>query len=81
MGIILSCCKSADEDLLTPDAETRRKLQAEAAEKRSRQAENRGIKDPAKVQRLQKKAEELERREQEAMRSGNTNAPLRWQMN
>ncbi|KAK9496467.1 hypothetical protein O3M35_013231 [Rhynocoris fuscipes] len=78
MGIFISCCKGSEaEDLLTPDPETRRRLQAEAAERRVREIENKGIKDPAKVQRLQRKAEELERREQEAMRSGNTEPTLK----
>ena len=48
----------------------RRKLQEQAAEKRRLENENRGIKDPDKVRRNQLKAEELERRENEAARMG-----------
>lgn len=40
--------------------------QLEAAEKRRQEQENRGIKDPERVRRMQQKAENLEKLEREA---------------
>lgn len=57
--------------------EMRRKLQQEAAERRRLENENRGIKDPDKVRRQQLRAEEVERREEEAWRSGGGQPNLR----
>lgn len=41
----------------------------EAVEKRLKEQENRGIKDPEKVRRMQERSNELERLEREAARS------------
>ncbi|KAL0102811.1 hypothetical protein PUN28_018240 [Cardiocondyla obscurior] len=80
MGCCGSCCKEASsyEDL-TPDRETVRKRQAEAAEKRIAEQQQRGIKDIESVKRQQQRAMELEKREQEAAVS-NTQPTLRWQV-
>ncbi|XP_055642206.1 small VCP/p97-interacting protein [Toxorhynchites rutilus septentrionalis] len=79
MGLCLSCCRGSSEELLTPDAELRRKQQLDAAERRRVQNETRGIKDPEKVRRMQQKAQETEKREQEAAKMGNTQPVLTWQ--
>ncbi|CAG5056893.1 unnamed protein product [Parnassius apollo] len=63
-------------DVLTPDAETRRRQQVEAAEKRRAEEAARGVKDPEKVKRMQQRAEEMERREQELQKDGG--ATLKW---
>lgn len=81
MGIFVSCCKGTSEELITPDKETRRRQLAEAAERRLQDNQNRGIKDPERVRRMEKKAEELERYERENAMKGPGEAPLRWQMN
>ena len=46
--------------------EVRRQQQLEAAEKRIQSQENRGIKNPEKVMRMQKKADEKERLQEQA---------------
>jgi len=53
-----------------PAQETIRKKQAEAAEKRIAEQQQRGIKDIESVKRQQRRALELEKREQEAAASG-----------
>ncbi|CAG9793203.1 unnamed protein product [Diatraea saccharalis] len=76
MGIFTSCCKPSASDVLTPDVETRRRQQAEAAERRQADLSSRGVKDPARVQRMQQRAEEMEKRERELQKDGGPN--LRW---
>lgn len=53
-----------------PTQETIRRKQAEAAEKRIAEQQQRGIKDVESVKRQQRRALELEKREQEAAASG-----------
>lgn len=48
----------------------------EAAEKRQRENETRGIQDPEKVKRLQQRAADTERRENEAAKYGSGGAPV-----
>ncbi|XP_068082813.1 small VCP/p97-interacting protein isoform X2 [Anabrus simplex] len=60
--------------------ETRRRQQVEAAERRQREQESRGIKDPERLRRQQQRMEELERRQAEAQ-GQNTESGLRWQVN
>ncbi|KAJ8709414.1 hypothetical protein PYW07_009240 [Mythimna separata] len=79
MGIITSCCRPSASEVLTPDSETRRRQQVEAAERRAAQEAHRGVKDPAKITRMQQRSEEMERREQELNRQGG--AGLRWTAN
>ncbi|XP_062534110.1 uncharacterized protein LOC134203249, partial [Armigeres subalbatus] len=57
----------------------RRQQQLEAAERRRVENESRGIKDVDKVRRMQQKAEETARREDEAARMGGGQPALRWQ--
>ncbi|XP_013191025.1 uncharacterized protein LOC106135309 [Amyelois transitella] len=76
MGIITSCCRPSASDVLTPDAETRRRQQVEAAERRAAEQAARGVKDPERVKRMQQKADEMERREQELAKAGGPN--LKW---
>ncbi|XP_043496971.1 small VCP/p97-interacting protein [Polistes fuscatus] len=76
-----SCCKeSSSYEDLTPDLETRRRMQMEAAEKRIAEQEQRGIKDIESVKRKQKHALEIAKREEEA---GNMSGQhqLKWQVN
>lgn len=55
MGSALACCPLGDtSDSATPDPEVRRRQMAEAADKRQRESEARGIKDPERVKRQQK---------------------------
>lgn len=54
--------------------ESRRQAAAEAAERRVQSQATRGIQDPAKVQRMQQRSEEIERLEREAAKSGDTPA-------
>lgn len=76
MGIITSCCRPSASEILTPDAETRRRQQSEAAERRAAQAAARGIKDVERVRRMQERSEEMEKREQELSKQGG--ATLKW---
>ncbi|XP_016836797.1 uncharacterized protein LOC100124203 [Nasonia vitripennis] len=81
MGNLLDCCKgSSSYEDITPDRDTIRQQQAEAAERRLAEQEKRGIGNVNAVKRQQKLAEEREKRENEA---GNLNnqAGLKWQMN
>ncbi|CAH2054030.1 unnamed protein product, partial [Iphiclides podalirius] len=76
MGILISCCRPSASEVLTPDAETRRRQQVEAAEKRRAEEAARGVKDPERVKKMQQRAEEMERREQELQKDGG--ATLKW---
>ncbi|KAJ1527494.1 hypothetical protein ONE63_007466 [Megalurothrips usitatus] len=53
MGGCSSCCvpSSSRQELLSPDVETRRRQQAEAAETRAKLNESRGLSNPERVQR------------------------------
>ncbi|XP_026325431.1 small VCP/p97-interacting protein [Hyposmocoma kahamanoa] len=77
MGAFASCCKPSASDVMTPDVETRRRQQVEAAERRRQQEEARGVKDPQRLQRQQLKAADTERKAEELNREGG--ATLRWQ--
>lgn len=79
MGIFTSCCKPSASDVITPDAETRRRQQMEAAERRKADQEARGVKDPTKVKRQQQRLDAMERREQELAKDGG--ATLKWTAN
>ena len=49
----------------TPQSqEERRRLAAEAADRRAAEANNRGIKDPASVRRMEEKRDQMEQRQQ-----------------
>lgn len=52
-------------------------MQVEAAERRRQESENRGIKDPDKVRRMQERAAKLEKDELEAAKLGTANPTLR----
>ncbi|KAF4519216.1 hypothetical protein B566_EDAN015322 [Ephemera danica] len=83
MGACYSCClrSHSSQNLITPDAETRRRLQLEAVEKRKQEQEHRGIKDPEKLKRQQQKKEELEKLEKDAAFNKQGEGGLKWQMN
>ncbi|CAG9130895.1 hypothetical protein JYU34_005425 [Plutella xylostella] len=76
MGIFTSCCRPSASEVITPDVETRRRQQTEAAEKRRAQESARGVKDPERVRRAQQRQEEMEKREQELAQQGGAN--LKW---
>ncbi|XP_075227594.1 small VCP interacting protein [Lycorma delicatula] len=80
MGICYSCCKDSATDYVTPDMETRRQQQAQAAERRFREQESRGVKDPERIKRMQQKSEEIEKRQEEALKYG-SDTGLKWQVN
>ncbi|XP_051548050.1 small VCP/p97-interacting protein-like isoform X3 [Myxocyprinus asiaticus] len=62
MGMCLPCLSGAEDDVVvTPDAETRRRQLAEAAEKRQKETTYRGIKNPEALERKKKKQEEMEK--------------------
>ncbi|XP_050046843.1 small VCP/p97-interacting protein [Dermacentor andersoni] len=80
MGICMSCFKGSGADV-TPsprlDVTVKRQQMAEAAERRLKEQEHRGIKDPEKLKRQQQKREELE---QQLAAGGPGEANLRWQV-
>ncbi|XP_014247101.1 small VCP/p97-interacting protein [Cimex lectularius] len=78
MGVFLSCCKGGGEDLLTPDAETKRKRMAEAAERRLKENESRGVKNLESVKRMQEKDRERERLEKLQQVRGDNGPALKW---
>ncbi|XP_006011746.1 small VCP/p97-interacting protein [Latimeria chalumnae] len=79
MGLCLPCLGGAAEDVVeTPDPEMRRKQLAEAAEKRQREASNRGIKNPHSVEQKKKKQEEMEKHAMDSTTAGG--GGLRWQV-
>ncbi|KAK2582350.1 hypothetical protein KPH14_004685 [Odynerus spinipes] len=80
-NLCASCCKeSSSYEDLTPDLETRRRQQMEAAEKRIAEEEQRGIKNIEAVRRQQQKALKIEKQEEQAGYMGGQNA-LKWQVN
>ncbi|KAE8737656.1 hypothetical protein FOCC_FOCC016882 [Frankliniella occidentalis] len=80
-GCCSSCFNSgSQEELLSPDLETRRRQLAEAAENRAKQNEARGLSNPEKVQRKIEQARAREdKMDKYASQSGNTT--LKWQAN
>ncbi|KAG7523111.1 hypothetical protein JOB18_039702 [Solea senegalensis] len=79
MGMCLSClCGEADDVVITPDPETRRRQLAEAAEKRQKETTYRGVKNPEAVERKRKKQEETEKQAMNSSLSGG--GGLKWQM-
>ncbi|OQV22423.1 hypothetical protein BV898_03595 [Hypsibius exemplaris] len=60
-----------------PDANTRRQLQAKAAERRLKETESRGLADPEKVKRQQKKQADLDRAAEQTYPSDREGG-LRW---
>uniref|UniRef100_A0A8C2CWG2 Small VCP/p97-interacting protein-like n=2 Tax=Cyprinus carpio TaxID=7962 RepID=A0A8C2CWG2_CYPCA len=61
MGMCLPCLSGAEDDVVTPDPETRRRQLADAAEKRQKEITYRGIKNPEALERKKKKQEETEK--------------------
>ncbi|KAK0098325.1 hypothetical protein PV326_009519 [Microctonus aethiopoides] len=83
MGNILtmctSCCKeSTSYEDLTPDMQTRRQQQVEAAEKRRIEQEKRGIGNVDAVRRQQQLDAERQQREQQLSTANNTENPLKF---
>lgn len=77
MGACLSICFKGSADIDQPAVEVRRQQQAAAAEKRQKELEARGVKDPEALKRKQKKQEELAKAEH-AQGPGDSN--LKWQV-
>lgn len=61
MGACLPCLNGSSDDYDTPDPEVRRQQQAEAAEKRMKQHDGRGVKDPEALKRKQQRMDEAEK--------------------
>ncbi|XP_029043179.1 small VCP/p97-interacting protein isoform X1 [Osmia bicornis bicornis] len=79
-NLCMSCCKpSTSCEDLTPDVETRRRKQMEAAERRIAEQQSRGIKNIDAVKRQEKLDQQRDKRVEEA---GNMNVQsnLKWQM-
>ncbi|XP_068215300.1 small VCP/p97-interacting protein [Palaemon carinicauda] len=88
MGLFVSCCKGEATEYNTfgsrsssggGDPEERRKQMLEAAEKRLKAQEGRGLKDPQALKQRQKRQEELEQKQKEL--GGPNEGGLRWQVN
>ncbi|XP_076236631.1 small VCP interacting protein [Calliopsis andreniformis] len=79
-NICTSCWKGSTscEDL-TPDLETRRRKQMEAAERRINQDKSRGIKDMEAVKR-QERLDQLREKRQEEAGNMNVQTGLKWQV-
>lgn len=82
MGNLYTCCfsQSASCENFTPDLETRRRQQKEAAESRIAQQQSRGIKNMDAVRRQQRLDEQRREREEEAS-AYKSQPPLKWQVN
>lgn len=82
LSMCTSCCKeSTSYEDLTPDMQTRRQQQVEAAEKRRIEQEKRGIGNVDAVRRQQQLAAERAQREEEMATADNGDNPLKWQVN
>uniref|UniRef100_A0A667ZFE8 Small VCP interacting protein n=2 Tax=Myripristis murdjan TaxID=586833 RepID=A0A667ZFE8_9TELE len=80
MGMCLPCLGGAADDVVvTPDPETRRRQLAEAAEKRQKETAYRGVKNPETVERKRKKQEEMEKQAMTTSVSGGGGG-LKWQV-
>ncbi|KAJ8032145.1 hypothetical protein HOLleu_25585 [Holothuria leucospilota] len=79
MGACLDCFNGASEDVAQPDDEEKRRQQAEAAEKRMKESEGRGLKDPEGVKRKQMQKEEMEKKA-EALEQTEGDNKLKWQV-
>ncbi|XP_060585008.1 small VCP/p97-interacting protein-like [Ruditapes philippinarum] len=77
MGSCLAICFKGGGDLDQPSMELRRQQQAEAAERRQRELEGRGVKDPEALKRKQKRQEEMEKAQ---LTQGNKDSNLKWQV-
>jgi len=75
MGAVL-CCLGGTAGDNAPSPATRRKIQAEAAQKRQKALEGRGVKDPEALKRKQKRIEEIENKAE----MGPQGDGLRWQV-
>ncbi|KAK3700845.1 hypothetical protein RRG08_011599 [Elysia crispata] len=78
MGCCASCLSGTSTDYNTPDQETRRRQQAEAAERRQKENESRGVKDPEALKRKQQRREELEKKAELA--GSQPGEGLKWQV-
>uniref|UniRef100_A0A336MSS9 CSON000765 protein n=1 Tax=Culicoides sonorensis TaxID=179676 RepID=A0A336MSS9_CULSO len=79
-GLCDSCFGNQREELIEDiDPETRRQQALEAAERRRQETENRGIKDPDKVRRMEERSRRLEQLEEETAKKGMGQPELRWQ--
>jgi len=85
MGLCIESCRGRaeddDDEVITPNRETMRELQAKAAENRIKENEARGLKDPEHVKRMQAKKKELEERQEHAAMEHGGGGGLKWQVN
>lgn len=78
MGICWSCLEGKDGDNNEPSPETKRKQLAEAAEKRQKNIEGRGVKNPEALKRKQQRQEEIQKKADLNPGTGGSN--LKWQV-
>ncbi|GIY11699.1 hypothetical protein CEXT_364461, partial [Caerostris extrusa] len=76
MGFCLSCCRSSEPEYTSPSEDEMRKKMTEAAEKRIRDQERRGLKDDASLRRIEH-AKERSQKIDEAHNQPNAEGPLR----
>ncbi|KAG8200505.1 hypothetical protein JTE90_000582 [Oedothorax gibbosus] len=79
MGICTSCFKPSDPPYTTPTEEERRQKMTEAAEKRLKEQERRGLKDEASVRRFEQSKAHSQKVD-EATNKNDADGPLRWQV-
>ncbi|CAK9818683.1 hypothetical protein ANTPLA_LOCUS9871 [Anthophora plagiata] len=79
-NLCMSCCSGTPscEDL-TPDLETRRKKQMEAAERRIAEQQSRGIRNVGAVK-IQERLDQLRDKRQEEAGNRNVQSNLKWQV-
>ncbi|XP_034935072.1 small VCP/p97-interacting protein [Chelonus insularis] len=80
-NLCASCCQdSSTYEDLTPDPEVRRQQQVEAAERRMKEQEQRGIGNVDAVKRQQQKSIAREQ-QNEQLATADRDIPLKWQVN
>ncbi|GFQ78104.1 hypothetical protein TNCT_1341 [Trichonephila clavata] len=79
MGFCLSCCKPSEPEYMTPSEDEKRQKMTEAAERRLREQERRGLKDETSLKRVEK-AKERSQKIDEALDHSNADSKLRWQV-
>ncbi|XP_033639738.1 small VCP/p97-interacting protein-like [Asterias rubens] len=80
MGACMPCLFGSADDYEETDPEERRQQQAEAAEKRIKQEESRGIKDPEGLKRRQQQKDEADKQAEALQQQGAGENQLAWQV-
>ena len=81
MGMCCSCYGDDPYEQVDVDPDIRRNLLLEAAEKRRKEAESRGLKNPDELKRKEQRMKEAERiADERARQYGNQDNTLKWQL-